>query len=80
MNDQMNPFETYKKYYLSTDGYYFVYRHDKYQITAYRVELFDKSEKVVDSIKLCVDEVNDKTHHQIIEKFEARILINDRNN
>jgi hypothetical protein len=44
--------ELNRKYHLSTDGYYFKYRPDKYNPEALRADLFDSKDNKVDSLRV----------------------------
>ena len=69
MSDEHN---IYEKYYLSTEGYYFMYRHDVYNWDVMRVSLYaDRSGERVDDIR-----VDEKSRHDIINHFEASIMLN----
>lgn len=63
------PNELTNKFYLSTDGYFFFYRLDKYDKQKMRASLYDKTGRVSDI------GVNDMTHHDVINCFEARITL-----
>ena len=65
MTEEINIFETY---HLSTEGYYFKYRHDKYDHNIMRVTLWNDLGEVVDDMS-----VGDKSRIDIINHFETRI-------
>ena len=65
----------FDKYYLSTEGYYFMYRSDKNdpsieRVTLYRI--YDNS--IVDDARVSEGYGRlAKSHHDVINYFEARI-------
>lgn len=56
------------KYYLSTEGYYFMYRPDNYDATIERAILFDTKDNQLESIR-----VDGRDHFKIINAFEAMV-------
>lgn len=58
------------RYYLSTEGYYFVYRMDHYDHKIIRCTLFDKNDNIIDDVGL-----GPKEHFDIINHFETRLQI-----
>lgn len=68
--------ELNKKYWLSTEGYYFMYRPDKYNPEALRATLFDKSDKQLDSITVNNKDYGIKLNHtQVIDRFEVMVTL-----
>lgn len=72
--------ELHKKFYLSTEGYYFVYRPDKYNDNILRATLFDDKDRQIDSIRVkssIEDSVRemDKPHTDVINAFESMITL-----
>ena len=64
----------FDKYYLSTDGYYFKYRRDNNDQNVIRATLYNyKDERVDDVRKSSGYGIPEKTHHQIINHFEAKL-------
>jgi hypothetical protein len=64
-----------EKYYLSTDGYYFKYRPDNNNREVIRATLFNLKNEKVDDIRVTEGYgVPEKSHHQIINYFEAGII------
>lgn len=68
----------FDKFYLSTEGYYFMYRHDKYDNVIMRATLFNsKTSERVDDVRVSDGYgLIEKTHTDVIDYFEARLLIN----
>lgn len=64
-------------YHLSTDGYTFKYRLDRYNPMTVHVELFKKGEVVHKQMAKSKDYNVDLTHHQIINTLEALISLNE---
>lgn len=66
----------YQKHYLSTDGYYFKYREDNNNSEIIRGTLYNfKNERVDDVRKTEGYGIPEKSHHDIIKYFEARLSI-----
>lgn len=65
------------KYYLSTEGFYFMYRHDKNDNSILRATLYrDKTDERVDDVRVSQGYgLPEKTHHNIINYFEARLTL-----
>lgn len=65
------------KYYLSTEGYYFMYRHDKNDKSIWRATLYrDKTNERVDDVRVSEGYgIPEKSHHGIINYFEAKITM-----
>ena len=62
------------KYYLSTDGYYFKYRLDKYNDKIVRATLYDLEGKQVDDVRKTEGYGQpEKSHNDVIDYFEARL-------
>lgn len=67
-------YELNKMYYLSSDGYSFKYRRDKYSPMLIHVEMFKNG-------KVCHKQISsggygiDLTHSQIINELEAKISL-----
>jgi len=67
----------FDKYYLSTEGYYFMYRHDRNDKSILRATLYSENDgKPVDDIRVSEGYGQpEKTHHQVINNFEAKITM-----
>lgn len=64
----------YDKYYLSTDGYYFKYREDNNNPEVTRATLYNSKDERVDDVRVTEGYgLPEKSHHQVINYFEARI-------
>ena len=64
------------KYWLSTKGYYFKYRKDIYDENIIRATLYNSSDVRVDDVRKSEGYGSgEKTHHDIIDYFEARIQL-----
>jgi len=62
------------KYNLSTNNYYFKYRHDKYNPEVIRATLYNLKDEIVDDVRKSEGfEMPEKTHYDIINYFETRI-------
>ena len=75
-NEDRNIFD---KYHLSTEGYYFMYRKDKNDNKIWRATLYRTSNnEKVDDVRVSTHElgVKEKSHHDVINHFEARITLN----
>lgn len=67
-----------KTYHLSTDGYSFSYRHDKYNPMTIHVEMFnDDGEIVHKQMAYSVDYGVNKSHHDIINELEVKIMLKE---
>jgi len=67
---------TFIKYHLSTDGFYFKYRFDKYDKQLVRATLFNNKNEIVDDKRVCFEnEMTQKEHFKTINFFEARLLL-----
>lgn len=68
---------TFNKYYLSTEGYYFMYRHDKNDNSIMRATLYrDKNNERVDDVRVSEGYgQSEKTHHDIINYFETKLTL-----
>jgi len=66
-----------EKYHLSTDGYYFKYRPDKFDPEIKRATLYrTTNDERVDDVRVSAGYGQpEKTHHQVINYFEARITL-----
>lgn len=65
-------------YYLSTEGFKFKYRLDRYDRFITHVELFNQSGQVIHKEMAHSLRYNiSKSHHQIINSLEARITLNE---
>jgi len=66
----------YQKYHLSTDGYYFKYRHDNNNPKVVRATLYNLQDERVDDVRKTEGYgLPEQSHHDIINYFEARLLI-----
>lgn len=65
-----------KTYYLSTEGYQFRYRIDRYSATTTHVELFKDGNLIHKQMARSFGYGVDKTHTQIINELESKILLN----
>lgn len=66
----------YQKYHLSTDGYYFKYRHDNNNPEVVRATLYNLKDERVDDVRKTEGWGQpEKSHHDIINYFEARLSI-----
>lgn len=66
----------HKKYHLSTDGYFFKYRHDKNNPEVVRATLYNLSDERVDDVRKTEGYgLPEKSHNDIINYFEARLSI-----
>jgi hypothetical protein len=65
------------KYHLSTDGYYFKYRPDNNDPSIKRATLYrTTNHERVDDVRVSAGyDQPEKTHHQVINYFEARITL-----
>lgn len=64
-------------YHLSTEGYSFSYRQDKYNPMTIHVEMFnDAGEKVHKQMAESKDYGISKSHHEIINELEVKIMLN----
>jgi len=62
------------KYHLSTDGYYFKYRLDNNNQEVTRATLYNLRNERVDDVRVSEGYgLPEKSHHQIINHFEARL-------
>lgn len=67
-------FNFQEKYYLSTDGYYFKYREDNNNSEVTRATLYNFKNERVDDVRVTEGYgMPEKTHHQVINHFEARL-------
>lgn len=69
-------YELNKNYYLSTDGYRFTYRQDKYNPSTIHVEMFKSGEKVHKQIAASDTYGINKDHHEVINELESKIALN----
>lgn len=67
----------FDRYYLSTEGYYFMYRPDRNNSTIERATLYrEKDNSVVDDVRVSEGYGQPaKSHHQVINYFEARLTL-----
>ncbi len=65
------------KWYLSTEGYYFQYRHDRNNEKLFRATLYkEQTEEVADDVAVnCATLGIERSHHDIINYFEARLTL-----
>lgn len=73
----MTDFKLDTFYYLSTDGYKFKYRRDRYTSSTIHVELFKDGAIVHKQMAVSVDYNINWSHHAIINTLEARIAFNE---
>jgi hypothetical protein len=68
---------TFDKYHLSTEGYYFKYRDDKNDNSILRATLYrTKNNERVDDVRVSEGYgIAEKSHHQVINYFEARLTL-----
>lgn len=66
-----------QQFYLSTEGYYFIYRQDKYDPLITRATLFNIVGNKVDDIRVSAGYgQKEKTHFDVINEFESKITLN----
>ena len=67
----------FDKYHLSTEGYYFMYRGDRNDPSIERVTLYRTSDNsIVDDVRVSEGYGRPaKSHHDVINYFEARITL-----
>lgn len=65
-----------KTYYLSTEGYQFRYRTDRYSASTTHVELFKDGNLVHKQMAKSLSYGVDKTHTQIINELESKVALN----
>jgi hypothetical protein len=65
----------FQKYWLSTEGYYFQYRPDKYDSFIDRATLYDIRNNIIDDVRVTGgrNDGADLTHFNVINHFEARL-------
>lgn len=64
-----------KKFFLSTDGYSFHYRQDRYSRNTIHVEMFRNSEIVHKQMAQSITYGVDMSHSQVINELEAKITL-----
>lgn len=68
-----------ERFHLSTEGYYFEYRPDNNDPKIKRATLYEtKTDKRVDDVRVSSHDdfgINAKSHHDIINYFEARLFL-----
>lgn len=66
-----------EKYWLSTEGYYFIYRPDNNDPSIKRATLYkEKNNERVDDVRVSEGYGRpEKSHHDVINYFEARITL-----
>lgn len=66
-----------EKYYLSTEGYYFIFRPDKYDQSIKRATLYRESKnEIVDDVRVSAGYgLPEKSIREVINYFEARITL-----
>ncbi len=70
-------YQFYDKFYLSTEGYYFIYRLDKYNPFIIRAVLWSiQKNKEVSSIKVSIEDNIEATHTDVINHFESELFLN----
>lgn len=66
------------KFYLSTDGYYFKYRADNNDSKVTRATLYNSKDERVDDVRVTEGYgLPEKSHHQVINYFEARLSMGE---
>ncbi len=67
----------FERYFLSSEGYYFEYRHDKHDNSIWRVTLYrTKDDSVADDVRVSKSDWNpERDHHDVINYFEARLTL-----
>ena len=68
----------FDKYYLSTEGYYFMYRPDKYDHEVLRATLYEdkNNNKQLSDVRVSEEYgVPMLRHHQVINYFESQITL-----
>lgn len=70
--------ELHTKYWLSTEGYYFIYRHDKYNENILRATLFTDKDRQLDSIRVRSTYEDsgiewDLSHTEVINYYEVMV-------
>lgn len=63
-------------YRLSTDGYSFRYRQDRYNPNTIHVEMFNNGDLVHKQMATADRYGIDKNHHEIINELESKITLN----
>lgn len=67
-----------KRYSLSTEGYYFEYRPDNNDRDIMRATLYNSMGERVDDVRVSDGYgMPQKTHHQVINYFEARLTLDE---
>lgn len=69
--------KTNTTYYLSTDGYNFKYRPDRYDPTTIHVEMFKEGNLVHKQIAHSELHKVSFDHHQVINQLEAKISLGE---
>lgn len=70
--------EQHRKYHLSTEGYYFKYRPDKYNQEALRADLFDTKDNQLESITVKNSDYGiNMSHTDVINRFEVMVSTTD---
>lgn len=65
-----------QKFYLSTEGYYFKYRYDNNGEEVIRASLYNLKDDRIDDVRVSEGYgFPKKSHHDIINHFEARLQI-----
>lgn len=79
MQDQ-ELFNFFKKYHLSTEGYYFIYRPDKYDREIVRATLYKTGTNDVVSDTWVTNKYGlpNRTHFNIINLFEAEVQLTQK--
>lgn len=76
MENKTEQVDLYKRFYLSTEGYYFKYRPDRNNSELIRATLYNFKHEAVDDVAKSKNSVApERSHHDIIEYFEARITL-----
>lgn len=66
-----------EQYWLSTEGYYFQYRTDRNDRNIIRATLYNLKKEVVDDVRVSEGYGKpEKSQHDVINYFEARITLN----
>jgi len=65
-----------EKFYLSTDGYYFMYRHDKNDFSIVRASLYNLKNEKIDDVRVSAGYgISELSHTDLINHFEARLFL-----
>lgn len=69
--------ELHKRFHLSSDGFFFEYRQDRYDATVIRAKLFRSGElEPIADVRVSEGYGQpEKSHHDVINHFEGRITL-----